>query len=217
MLNDLDRLQTMHPQDRGVGITFQVAARGGTTARIWAIIARRTPSEAASLRNHDEQFFDSFVLVIGILVGITVGVFFLTRYISDHTQAVFVKEDPRIIAAIDERTRPLGRVVLMGDEELSAAPAIAEAPAPAAAPMTGPQVYNSACTICHGTGVGGAPVTGDVAAWAPRLEQGMEVLIRHSIEGFTGDAGFMPPKGGRVDLSDEEVIGATEYMIEQSR
>jgi cytochrome c5 len=169
------------------------------------------------LRSHDEQFFDSFVLVIGLLVGITVGVFFLSRYISDQTQAVFVKEDSRVIAAIDERTRPLGRVVLMGDEELAAAPAIADTPAPAAAPMTGPQVYNSACTICHGTGVGGAPVTGDAEAWAPRLAQGMDVLIRHSIEGFTGDAGYMPPKGGRVDLSDDEVIGATEYMIEQSR
>jgi len=25
----------------------------------------------------------------------------------------------------------------------------------------------------------------------------------------------MPRKGGRVDLSDEEIIGAIEYMVEQ--
>lgn len=169
------------------------------------------------MRNQDDQFFDSFMLVMGLLIGITVGVFFLTRYISDQTQAVFVREDPRVIAAIDERTRPLGRVILMGDEELAAAPAVAVAPAPAAAPMTGPQVYNSACTICHGTGVGGAPITGDIAHWEARIAQGMDMLHQRAIEGYTGPDGYMPPKGGRVDLSDDEVIAAVEYMVEQSR
>jgi cytochrome c5 len=167
------------------------------------------------LRHQDEQFFDSFMLVIGILIGVAVGLFFLVRMISVDTQDVFVREDPAVMAAIDERIRPIGRVVLLGDEELAAAPAIVAAPAPAATQMTGPQVYNAACTICHGTGVGGAPVTGDGAAWAARIEQGVELMVRHAIDGFTGAGGYMPPKGGRVDLSDEEVTLAVEYMVEQ--
>jgi cytochrome c5 len=28
--------------------------------------------------------------------------------------------------------------------------------------------------------------------------------------------GYMPPKGGRLDLSDEEVANAVEYMVEES-
>jgi cytochrome c5 len=41
-------------------------------------------------------------------------------------------------------------------------------------------------------------------------------LREHLLNGFQGDAGFMPPKGGRVDLSDEEMMAALDYMIEQA-
>ena len=75
--------------------------------------------------------------------------------------------------------------------------------------MTGPQVYNAACIVCHQPpGTGGAPPVGDVAAWAPRIEQGMDTLYMHALAGFQGTKGFMPPKGGRVDLSDDEIKGS---------
>jgi cytochrome c len=45
----------------------------------------------------------------------------------------------------------------------------------------------------------------------------METLHSHAINGFQGAAGVMPPKGGRVDLSDGEIIAAVEYMVEQAR
>jgi cytochrome c len=41
------------------------------------------------------------------------------------------------------------------------------------------------------------------------------VLKQHAIEGFTG-VGFMPAKGGRLDLSDEEVAVAVDYMVGES-
>ena len=40
----------------------------------------------------------------------------------------------------------------------------------------------------------------------------MDVLTRHAIEGFMGEQGYMPAKGGRMDLSDDEVAAAVEYM-----
>jgi cytochrome c len=43
----------------------------------------------------------------------------------------------------------------------------------------------------------------------------MDTLIDHALHGFSGSTGIMPMKGGRVDLSDEEIIGAIEYMVEQ--
>ena len=171
------------------------------------------------MRQQDQQFFDSFMLVIGILMGVAVGLFFLVRAISIDTQGRYITEDPVVQQAIDERIEPVGRVLLMGDAELAAAAAAAvAAPTPVATVMTGPQVYNAACIVCHQPpGLSGAPPIGDAAAWAPRIAQGDDTLYLHAIEGFQGTAGYMPPKGGRVDLSDEEIRAAVDYLVEQSR
>ena len=78
-------------------------------------------------------------------------------------------------------------------------------------------MYNSACLACHSTGVGGAPVVGDAAQWTDRIAQGVDVLYDHAINGFDGDAMTpMLPKGGRMDLSDQEVRDAVDYMIAES-
>jgi cytochrome c len=39
----------------------------------------------------------------------------------------------------------------------------------------------------------------------------------HALMGFQGEKGFMPPKGGRVDLSDDEIKAAVDYITGQSR
>jgi len=85
-----------------------------------------------------------------------------------------------------------------------------------AAPLTGQQVYNTVCIACHAPpGVGGAPALGDRDAWTPRIAQGMDTLTDHALNGFSGKTGVMPRKGERPDLSDEEIIGAVNYMVEQ--
>lgn len=80
--------------------------------------------------------------------------------------------------------------------------------------MAGQQVYQQVCAVCHDAGVGGAPQLTQ-EAWADRIEQGKETLYQHSIEGFQGDSGFMPAKGGRADLSDQEVKNAVDHMLSQ--
>jgi cytochrome c5 len=169
------------------------------------------------LRQHDQQFFDTFMLVIGILAGVAVGLFFLVRAISIDTQGRYNTADPTLQAAIEERIKPVGRVLLMGDAELAAAAAAAvAAPKPVATVMTGPQVYNAACIVCHQPGsTTGAPTVGDAAAWAPRIAQGKDTLYTHALTGFQGTKGFLPPKGGRVDLSDDEIKAAVDYLVEQ--
>ncbi|MES2626435.1 MAG: c-type cytochrome [Pseudomonadota bacterium] len=123
------------------------------------------------MRNPGQQFFNSFIHVLGILIGVVAG-----------------------------------QVALADSEQ----------PAVTKAPMTGPQVYNNVCIACHSPpGVGGAPALGNVEAWTPRIAQGMDTLVEHALNGFSGDTGVMPKKGERVDLSDEEVIGAVQYMVEQ--
>jgi cytochrome c5 len=81
----------------------------------------------------------------------------------------------------------------------------------------GKATYDSACFACHATGAAGAPKFGDKAAWAPRIAKGMDVLKQHATEGFKGDAGFMPAKGGRSDLAPADVDAAVEYMVSNSQ
>ena len=92
-----------------------------------------------------------------------------------------------------------------------------EAPAPVAKTLDGEQVYNAACMACHGSGVAGAPKFGDAGAWKARIAQGADTLHKHALEGFQGAAGVMPPKGGRTDLSDAEVMAAVDFMVAKSR
>jgi cytochrome c len=97
------------------------------------------------------------------------------------------------------------------------APAESEEPAATKVSLTGQQVYKTVCIACHAPpGVGGAPALGNADAWAGRITQGMETLSDHALNGFSGNTGVMPKKGERPDLSDEEIIKAVKYMVEQA-
>ena len=154
------------------------------------------------------------MVVIGALICVTVFLIFLARTIAGNSQLAWVKEDPAYAEAVDERIKPAGWVVLQGDQPAGDPLTVAttEAATPVAAKLTGEQVYNAACFACHGAGVGGAPKFGDASAWAPRRAQGAATLNQHALQGFQGQVGVMPPKGGRVDLSDEEIIAAVTFM-----
>ena len=169
--------------------------------------------------DRDQKFFDMYSLVIGGLAIAALGIFVLAMKISDRTQGVYKRDGAEYQAAIAERIRPVGEVYLPGEEGAAAAPTAdtVSEPEPVAAALSGPQVYNNACLACHGAGIGGAPVPGDADAWAERIAQGLDVLKDHAINGYQGSAGYMPAKGGRVDLSDEEVASAVEYMVSESQ
>lgn len=169
--------------------------------------------------SRDQKFFDMYSLVIGVLAAIALAILVLAMKMSDLTQGVYTRDTEEYKAAVEERIRPVGQVYLPGDEVAAAAPVVETAaePEPVAAAMTGPQVYNSACIACHGTGVGGAPIVGNADQWSDRIAQGADVLHRHAIEGFSGATGYMPAKGGRMDLSDEEISSAVDYMVGESQ
>jgi cytochrome c5 len=96
-----------------------------------------------------------------------------------------------------------------GGKLVPAATAPAPAPAAAAADGKGKSVYDQACIACHGQGVAGAPKFGDKAAWAPRIQTGMDALYTTSLKG----KGAMPPKGGNTTLADADVKAAVDYMV----
>lgn len=73
--------------------------------------------------------------------------------------------------------------------------------------------YESKCSACHGFGIAGAPRLGDTADWQARIAKGMDVIYSNAINGFTGNTGIMPPKGGFTDLSDDQIKAIVDYMV----
>lgn len=119
-------------------------------------------------------------------------------------------------------TLSLALLAACGQKDATApAPAAKPAAAPAAAPVAentlGKSVFGKTCAMCHAVGAAGAPKPGDKADWGPRIAQGMDLLNKHALEGFTGAKGVMPPRGGAAALSDDEVKAAVAFMVDQSR
>ncbi|MFL0804846.1 MAG: c-type cytochrome [Agarilytica sp.] len=93
---------------------------------------------------------------------------------------------------------------------------VAEVKTLSAAAKAGQATYKKACMVCHGSGLAGAPKVGDAGEWAKRETAGMDKLYSNAINGYQGDAGVMPPKGGQMQLSDEAVKQAVDFMVESS-
>jgi cytochrome c5 len=53
---------------------------------------------------------------------------------------------------------------------------------------------------------------GDASAWAARIGQGYDTLVKHAVEGIRA----MPAKGGNPDLDEVEVARAVVVMANQS-
>lgn len=180
-------------------------------------VVRPLPTEHSVIAKHDRKFFDTFMLVLGLLIGIAVVLYVLARIVASQTQEQNVQADPAMKAAINERIEPVAKVAVAGQDNSALAAAAQKSDAGPAADLPGEEVYKQACVACHGAGVAGAPKLGDAAAWQPRIAQGADTLHKHAIQGYQGQAGFMPPKGGATQLSDESVINAVDYMVEAAK
>ncbi len=113
-------------------------------------------------------------------------------------------------AEVEARIKPVGEVCLQGDAECGGA-----AVAVASGPRSGEDVFNAACMACHATGAGGAPMVGDVAAWADRIAKGNDALYDAGINGIAGTG--MIAKGGCMNCSDDEIKAAVDYMVAGSQ
>ncbi len=171
------------------------------------------------MSKQDSKFFNVFSLVLGILVVITLVLFALARSVGKNTQSAHLLSDPKYVAAV-ERNVTSAQVAVAGQDNsaLAIQPLAGVAAAVASAlPADGPAVYETVCGACHINGIAGAPRSDDKAAWAPRIAQGNATLYKHAIEGFQGKNGYMPPKGGRVDLTDELVKAAVDHMVAKAQ
>ena len=105
---------------------------------------------------------------------------------------------------------------------VAAAPVAAATPAPTPAPAAatkvvaaannGEALYKQVCAGCHAQSVAGSPKFGDKAAWAPRIQTGIDALTASVIKG----KGIMPPKGGSA-ASDADIRATVEYMVNAAK
>ena len=70
------------------------------------------------------------------------------------------------------------------------------------------RLWSASCALCHVTGIGGAPHMGRADEWQPRLAQGEDVLMRHTLEGFNN----MPPLGYCMACEREDFVAMIDLM-----
>ena len=105
-----------------------------------------------------------------------------------------------------EVTEPAPEPAAEPTEPQAAAEAAAESQTAA---VDGQKIYQASCQACHAAGVAGAPKLSDKAAWVPRIAKGNDALMSSVKNGLN----VMPPKGGCMSCSDDELRAAIEYMV----
>ena len=109
------------------------------------------------------------------------------------------------VAALVPHRRPALKLLI----SVAAAASLAFG-ASAAQAADGQAVYAKRCAMCHSKI---PPKFGDKAAWAPRIKNGVDVLVAASVKG----KGKMPPQVGKTGLTEAEVRAAVEYMVAHSK
>jgi len=156
----------------------------------------KTLNEVAAVTFHNNHFITKILTVLSLLVA---GALF-----SAAVSASSVEND------ILERIKPVGEVCVAGEDCGDIAAPVAAAPA---GPRSGEDIYKTTCFGCHGTGAGGAPKIGDVAAWSARTGKGIDAVISNAINGING----MPPRGTCGSCSDDDIAAVVNYMVDNSK
>jgi cytochrome c5 len=168
------------------------------------------------VKNYDLEFMKRFsALIVGMMVFTVVLILFALFL---HGQRP-TEPNPDQVARLEARIAPVGgvyagetgRAAMLEAQEAARAAAVSQVAY--GGTLDGGDIYGRLCGACHNSGAGGAPMM-NRAAWTPRIEQGFETLVRHSIDGFQGDAGIMPPRGGNPALTDEQIEVAVRWMID---
>ena len=171
------------------------------------------------MRNYDLEFLKRFSMVIGFLAAVTLGLILFASHINGSLER---DPDPAAKQRVLDRIAPVGAVYAGATGAAAQAEALKAAAAAAASQVAyggttdGKTIYDNLCTGCHTSGAGGAPKL-DGAGMGARAAQGLELLVKHAIEGYTGSAGVMPAKGGNPALTDEQVKVTVEWMVAQSK
>ena len=171
-------------------------------------------------QEQDKIFFRNFSLTLALIAVMMIAFYFVASTAVQSKFGLVTGDTTTVNTNVAELTKPVGGVVVAGEESEIVAAEMEVADATAAEGVnggSGESVYNGLCVNCHGIAALAAmiPQTGDTAAWAARIDKGIDILYGNAINGYTGELGMMPAKGGNPALSDEEVKAAVDYIISQ--
>ncbi len=173
---------------------------------------------------HDDRtFIRHFSWVLAALVATTIFYIFLSFLIAGET-GVDTRSGYTYVQYMQAHAAPAGSAgsaaaaPTPNGRPVSAAGTVgATAVAAGGAKPNGAAVWQAHCSVCHATGVAGAPKIGDIKAWSSILAgTDKATLYRHAIDGFKGEHGYMPPKGGASNLTAGAVKAAVDYMVGKS-
>ena len=156
-----------------------------------------------------KTFIINITIVMVILIVFTFGIAFLARDIGFKDDSA---NNPSRQTTTEERIRPVADVYI-GEAgaaaiQAAASSAVKETKVAFDGSLDGEMLYTSVCSVCHATGAANAPKPGS-PEWATRAEKGQDALVQTAISGLNA----MPPRGGRADLSDEQVQAIIEFML----
>lgn len=168
----------------------------------------------------DAAFLKNFALLIAFLAVVAIVLIALAAHIYGNNPP---PQNPDAAKVVAQRIAPVGGVYA-GDTGRAAMAAAADAAAKAAASQVayggttdGKTIFGNLCHSCHEAGIAGAPKVGDKAEWSARIAEGMDTLVKHALDGYTGKTGTMPPKGGNPALNEEQIKATVEWMVDQSK
>ena len=158
----------------------------------------------------DSVFIRNIGIVLVILIVFTFSIAFLARDVGfkDDTAS-----NPSRETTTEERIQPVAGVYT-GEAgaaaiEAAAVTSVTEMKIAFDGSLDAEMIYGSVCSVCHATGAAGAPIPGS-PLMVERAAKGADMLTQNAINGLNA----MPARGGRADLSDEQVRVIVEYMIQ---
>lgn len=164
----------------------------------------------------EDNVFYAFIGIVILVLLILVSTILLVRPTGPGKNGDLMTDKE-----IEVRTLPYGTIQIANTKAATSTPAAttmptipqATTPVEATAEIADGESLYAACSACHNTGAAGAPKLGDTAAWKPRIETGFDTLLTNALNG----KGNMPPKGGRMDLSNAQIKAIIEYMVRLSQ
>lgn len=171
------------------------------------------------MKDQDSIFFKNFSILLGALVGLTI-ILIVVGYLV-HNSLFAGKETVTDRNAIEQALEPVAKVNTgevieessdggdnTADTQTNNNQAEAQVAGAFDGSLDGAMIYQNVCFACHATGAANAPKL-EATAWTDRMEKGVDGLVTSAINGL----GAMPPKGGRPDLTDEQMKAVVEFMV----
>jgi len=151
-----------------------------------------------SANPQDKDTMVTLAMVLGALVLLAAVIFLVSRlFVVAEKNATHGELDNT--ARVEANLKPVAEV---NAGKVATGPVV----------RSGKEIYDGLCVNCHGSGVLGAPKSGNKGDWQPRLAKGFDTLLNNALNGLNA----MPPKGGDPTLSKADLEKAIIYMLEQS-